>query len=327
MRPTEHVRDLARRYPGAWKQLAEFRQERGKGIDDWPEWCWCPMAGAYAIVSRGSDAGLDVERTKDVARLAAVGAWRATQGVYRFDPDLAEALSATPVAGALPVDLLHRLPEWCVYVESPGLEVARWRVQGFYAHLEWDVTRRGTELRLLLDTDEGLFPVVLHLSEDTLEGAMRAAFHEADRQVRKAGLPGKPSLAAYARQTADAISPLISTLLYLCSEAAEIEDSKRQGRRPTHLPHGRKISAAANAPTVWECGYRLGARLRAAQTATTEPSDGAHASPRPHVRRAHWHTYRLGPGRTQARVLWQHPILVNADPDDPGIVPAVRSVE
>ena len=74
----------------------------------------------------------------DVARLAALGAWRVTQGIYRFDPDLYLAIIETSVDGDLPHDVLYRMPEWCVYVETPGMLWLGVQLHGFFAHLESD---------------------------------------------------------------------------------------------------------------------------------------------------------------------------------------------
>ena len=49
--------------------------------------------------------------------VAGLGAWRATQTIYRFDPDFAAALVDTPIS-RLPVEAFYRLPEWCVYIEA-----------------------------------------------------------------------------------------------------------------------------------------------------------------------------------------------------------------
>ena len=73
--------------------------------------------------------------------VGALAAWRATQGVYRFDPTIFDAVWDTPLTGELPTALLYRLPEWCCYVPVeparilvPGLQA----LQGFFVHLEWD---------------------------------------------------------------------------------------------------------------------------------------------------------------------------------------------
>ncbi|MBL8474403.1 MAG: hypothetical protein JNM98_21625 [Rhodocyclaceae bacterium] len=138
-RPREHLATAGRLYPHAWKRADEFRAVRGRhGLPDWPEWCFLPLAGWYAIVSGGGENRVPVERITHVARLSALGAWRATQGVYRFDPDVYAAVVDTPISGDIPADVLHRMPEWCVYVETPGMTARGALLHGFWAHLEAD---------------------------------------------------------------------------------------------------------------------------------------------------------------------------------------------
>jgi hypothetical protein len=83
----------------------------------------------------------------------------------------------------------------------------------------------------------------------------------------------------------------------------------------------------ADKPTTWDIGMRIGAALRAAtQRAESEPAGGTHASPRPHIRRAHWHSYRVGPGRAETILRWLAPIAVNVD-DPGGLAATVRPVK
>lgn len=122
-RPRDAVEQASRDYPGAWGVLDQFRADRGQqGLPDWPAWCYLPMAAAYAVVSGGGPRRVAPERAGDVARLAALAAWRMTQGIYRFDPAVFDAVRSTPVAGDIPADVLYRLPEWCVYIETPGMQ-------------------------------------------------------------------------------------------------------------------------------------------------------------------------------------------------------------
>src|SRR5690606_17927303 len=135
-RPKRHLIAMGERYPDAWRLVDDMRADRGKGLPDWPDWCFLPFAGAYAIVSGGRT--LSPLEAGDVARLGALAAWRVTQGIYRFDPDLYRALLGTPVEGDLPVDIILRLPEWCVYIETPGYIFGADPLHGFFAHLESD---------------------------------------------------------------------------------------------------------------------------------------------------------------------------------------------
>ena len=64
---------------------------------------------------------MPLNRVPDVGLLAAIGTWRYSQGIYRFDDSVYEALRDTVPSGDMPVDVLYRLPEWCVYIETPVL--------------------------------------------------------------------------------------------------------------------------------------------------------------------------------------------------------------
>ena len=131
-RPRDHLTTASRLYPGAWRMSDEIRVDKGSSsAPDWPNWCYLPLAGWYAVVC--ADAGvrqLGMDRIGDVAKLAALGSWRATQGIYRFDPALYAAVVDTPVDGDIPCDVLYRLPEWCVYIETPGIEWGGAPLQG-----------------------------------------------------------------------------------------------------------------------------------------------------------------------------------------------------
>jgi len=322
-RPKQHLIAAARRYPGAWRQADAFRADRGKDLPDWPDWCFLPLGGWYAIVSADAEVGrLGLEHgaeVGDIGRLAALGAWRMTQGIYRFDPDLFAAVAGTPVEGDLPGDLFYRLPEWCVYVETPGQRGLDAPLHGFFAHLEWDANTGRPELRLVLDTETGLQPLPVHIGQWPLEEAMQRTVAEAKRQ---AVFHGATAVTAALSERIDfRLDPLVSLLLYLCSESAEVGDGTQRPRNPE--PKRTKKGWRLFAPdktAVWEVGARIGAALRRESFTARGPGDGTHASPRPHVRRAHWHTYLVGPGRSERQLKWLPPILVNVE--DPDALPA-----
>src|SRR5690606_34247547 len=91
------------------------------------------------------------------------------------------------------------------------------------------------------------------------------------------------------------LAPLVARVLYLCSEAPDLLDPRHPGRAPERasLKHRKKgrdpIVPAAQIPTPWEVGYRIGAALRRAQEAA-ERNEGrvvpdGRKAPIPHVRR------------------------------------------
>lgn len=80
-RPIDHLESVSRDYPGVWRQYDRLLAMRGNGLPEWPSWCHCPMAGAYAVVSGGGEGRVPLERSLEISRVAALAAWRPTQGI------------------------------------------------------------------------------------------------------------------------------------------------------------------------------------------------------------------------------------------------------
>lgn len=340
-RAREHLIAAGHLYPQAWSDIDHMRNElRGHIAPDWPQWCYIPIAGAQAAVA--NDAGIDVsmlgvvypQRIADAARLAALAAWRMTQGIYRFDPAVYEAVSATPVTGDIPDDVLSRLPEWCIYVETPGLMMGAQAVHGTFAHLEWDVKAQRAELRLLLDGDD-LVPLPIHLGRWPLSDAIERAVTTATAASLSRG--GEALPAGATGQLRTVVEPIVSLLLYICTQAAEIGGKGAPGNpSPVRTRRGGWRLFPADGPRSWDVGVRLGAALRAAYAAEQTGQGLPHAGPRPHIRRGHWHTYLSGPRvaadgaavpkeERRADLRWQPPIAVNVQAVET-LAAVVRSV-
>lgn len=307
-RPRNHMLAAGKLYPHAWQRAEEMREERGLSLPKWPEWCYLPLSGWYAIVSAHHQAErLDLTLIGHVARLGALGIWRLTQGIYKFDSTLYEAIKSTPLTGDLPCSVLYHLPEWCVYIETPGMKFGADILYGFFAHLEWDANTGRHELRLLLDMEEQLTGFPIHIGEWTLTEAIERISAEAIRQG------GPDSLKNFFPDIIVRImGPLISLLLYLCSEAAEIGAGvSPRNPNPKKTKKGWRIFSPSQ-PITWDVGVRIGTALRRAyQTNQGKEVESSHASPRGHIRRAHWHTYRIGEQRSGTILKWLPPIPIN----------------
>jgi hypothetical protein len=333
LRPGKTLGSFSRLYPDAWKQVDEFRANR-KGLGDWPDWCFLPLAAAHAIVSKGATV-TSFDRTRHIGVLGALAAWRVTQGVYRFDPTVLDALWETPVTGDIPTEVLFHLPEWCVYLPTPGATWHGANLHGFFAHLEHDVNDKRTEMRFVLDlTGPGgdeLVVLPIHPGKGGVAEGLAAMVRESARQT-PVSVPMPDGLV---EGLTDDVSPLVSLVLYLCSQAAEFRDGSGGDRRPAR-PQPVKTRKGLRLfpperPTPWEVGYRLGAALRKAvadREAPGGPSE-THASPRPHVRRAHWHSYWVGqksqPEARSVVLKWLPPIPVNVQ-DTGDLTTTVRDV-
>lgn len=335
-RPRNHLIAAGHLYPGAWKSADEFRAGRGMDLPNWPDWCFLPLAAAYAVVSGGGSNRVPPHLAGDVGRLGALMAWRVTQGIYRFDPAVYAEIIKTPVDGDLPHEILFRLPEWCVYIETPDMQFAGSTLHGFFAHLEFDVGSGRSELRLLLDAESALAPVPVHLGPWSLSESIARMLDTASIQAIAAGFEVPPTGAT--SEIRRIVEPLISLLLYLCSQNAEIGDGNHMpaNPQPKRTKRGWRLFPA-DRPTTWDVGVRLGAALRSAYQQAEIGGENTHTGPRPHIRRAHWHGFRYGPMKrpdgseipTHDRkfdLRWLPPIAVNLD--DPQSLPAtIRPVK
>lgn len=148
------------------------------------------------------------------------------QGVYRFDPTLYADLVATPIKGDIPSEILYRLPEWCVYIETPSLTMPDGEaVHGVWAHLE-DDHRHGREVRLLVDVESRSWAIPLHLGKWSLQEAI-------DRTLAVSPVPGGDLFASAAKtQMLQIAAPVLSLLLYLCTQADDVGDGTKRPCRP-----------------------------------------------------------------------------------------------
>jgi hypothetical protein len=259
-----------------------------------------------------------------------LAAWRMTQGIYRIDSALYAALIDTPITGDIPADVLLYMPEWCVYIETPGMTVpvrdaAPSSVLGLWYWLD---AAPGRGMILCIGIDTGRRPPIIaqHVPlVGTIEAAIEATLREWEDAIARgnANRAPPPEYAAAARAW---LPPALSLILYLCSEAADI--SGRHGTPGNPQPqrtrrYGERLRSADGIRT-WDVGMRVGAALRRDQEAAAHGvGAGKTHYVLPHIRRAHWHTYLLGPHGTLRRrdLRWIPPILVAVDDID--ALPAV----
>lgn len=341
----KYFHDYSKKYSNPWKEYDGFREDRGKTLPNWPDWCWCPLSGAYAIVSGGGNNRVSLENHKDIGIIGAFAAWRLTKGIYMFDSDLFKALWDTPLEEKLPFNILYHLPEWCVYIKAPENKYTWWDkpLFGWFVHLEYDPNDGRSELRFVFDTAAGLFIHMIHLNHDTLNECCQAALKESLRQsnlnseVIKETLPNlneiqKDIAEEITKKQSNYLAPIISVVLYLCSESADLADPKEKKLKPenpspTKTKKGLKYFPPAQ-QTVWNVGYRIGAKLRMGSSSNQESgeSDINRSSPRPHIRRAHWHSYWTGPKKDKQKIIvkWIPPVPVGATEE---IIPTIRLIE
>lgn len=316
-RSTQHLNALSKEFPGVWQKVGEIAGRRPKDDHRWPDWCFIPFGRWAEIVGSTVSLRLINHWGFITSRLAAIGTWRYTQGIYRFDSEVHEALIRTSIDKEMPSEVFLRLPEWSVYIESPGQQFVGRVVHGFWAHLESDTPHGEPELRFLFDSENGLIPFIFRLGRCSVADSLK---REANDTVgnwlfKKLNIP-TALIEMAAEAGAAELQPFLSLVLYLCSEEPEISNRTQPGPgrpQPRGIKGGRKLFAPSNS-RIFQVGHRTGEQLRRAKKGGNGEASGK--TVRPHIRRGHWHGYWLGPrdGERQFKFKWLAPTMVAGDP-------------
>jgi hypothetical protein len=343
--PREFLDNLSAANPGLWKLADEARCFLIAKKESWPKWCFLPDK-AWTMVALANEAirlkdlslkDMDAERVfRAKTEQAFFGTWRHTQGDYRFAPPLYKALLETPLTGDIPCEILTRLPERAVYIETPDMKhPLGMPLDGFGACLCHDtVAGDWLELHLFVTMPDGSRQRGTHsvvLDGGTI-GQSSERIDEENELVSELVGTANPKLPFDEKAWTPFVGKLLSLLLWLCSEEPEIgSGTPPKFPTPVRTKKGQRFFPAAQ-PKVWDVGVRIGAALNAAAAiakASGDEGDEAdpRARPRGHIRRAHWHTYRTGPGGSVRKLRWMSPILVNMRTCDdlPAVIHPVKN--
>lgn len=286
-----------RAYPGVWPMAEKLRANQADiGVKIAP-WCYLPVSAWLAVVE-GRHGEMTPQNAPalitDATALAALAAWRYTQGVYRFNPAVYSALLQTPPAGDLPCDVLLRLPEWCVYVETPGgIPGAFEGICGMFIHLDHGDDAETPDFRVVLDFGNRLGqPINMAVGPWSVADGIE--------RTRAAIVAEHPHAAAdldvdFITQATVTANAAVSLALYLCADEPEI-DGYIPGNKP-HYPTPARTKRGwqlfpPDKPRIWRIGEQTG---EAIASVTGHEQDSERSGPRPHIRRAHWHGFWSGP--------------------------------
>jgi hypothetical protein len=304
------------RHPNIWRVADEFQQKftAGKHL----EGCVFSHAEAQMVSKK---IRRNEEHQFHPALLGALISWRPSKGIYRFHQELYEALIQSDLEGEIPSNLLLRMPSWAVFIETPISENLPYQLEGFWAYL----SRLGNQNELVLvglwrkdqlnfqssadpEWDVLLFELLIgpHPVSDLTEMMYQQLARETGKEFTRNN---------EVRLIQDCmVSAMLSLLLYLCSEEPDI--SNWEPEKPKFKYFGNKRRwVSSKSVREWDVGLRLGAALRTARERLENDEHdetGAGLSPRPHVRRAHWHSYWIGKrGEQTISLRWLPPIPVN----------------
>lgn len=108
---------------------------------------------------------------------------------------------------------------------------------------------------------------------------------------------------------------VVSHLLYATSRTSEI-DKGVNDRPPVR---GKGAAKAPKPAKMHPVGFRMGAAIADSLRRAEERKASGVPTGRtlaPHIRSAHLHLYRVGPGRSEVELKWLDPVPVNVDKDD-----------
>ena len=259
--------------------------------------------------------------------------WKKWKTVYLFDPDFLEALEQTEDT-PLYTEVLQRLPCPAFYIHpskegSNGLfcsvetqnsgdclvsvsELSQWAGSpekiktndfGFMQFSLW--FHNGETINEAIDA---VIVKLVDAARGQRDGLVVSDFDELVKKAVTSEFVLKAREDYYR-----AIKRALLCAYYLAAQNAEIKQVKLDKKdRPTRH-NGSPLNVKA-----WEVGFRMGKALGELPKETEHHTgeDRIGTAKRPHVRRAHWHHYWVGKGRTKLTLKWLAPFVVNGTADD-----------
>lgn len=276
--------------------------------------------------------------------LIALTRWARTRVLYLVDDTVADELLATDPTSVIPGEVVTRLPYPNPLVMLPREVKFRHDAGGWEVYSAMLVCGTRADKRRCSTDDEDLSGLVLFflgywcddageevelMVTDTYSGTARKTRNQLGMRVtltcddasvaqrQQAAVAEMMSGTPWAHDGFGTVEAAQDACEHLCATGLSlllylVADNSDQRPAPPVRRSKRDRRANVAPATVVELGYRVGAALRAARTADAGgPPPGGGRSVAAHVRRGHWHTFRVGPRRTGRIVKWLPPTAVN----------------
>ena len=261
----------------------------------------------------------------EICSLASMYLWRKSKGVYRFSSEMYEELINQPLDCNLQMESFFRLPEWAVYIETPGLKVEEDNISGFIANIDYHIDYQHPDDRspclfILYFTDNKNTPygMILPFMNNTLKEVVDKVSEINEKEIiaeKEAGLYDGTRESVDPDVLARFLTQVLNLLMYLCSEEPDITPRTE----PVSHSHHKAKGLIPKEHKVWDVGVRISRFIKEYKhtySDNDEDTPETGRTVRPHIRRAHWHTYWIGPRdavypERQAIPKWLPPIPVN----------------
>lgn len=111
---------------------------------------------------------------------------------------------------------------------------------------------------------------------------------------------------------------IFQIMSFIAIDASDVRENATT--KSTYKPHkeGSRIKNKFSEIRMWDVGIQYGKAIRVAKQEYRKHIERENGSiqtkdrkpVRPHIRRAHWHKYRVGEGRKETKTLWLAPVYV-----------------
>lgn len=268
--------------------------------------------------------------------------WELTKNIYDISTELFTHVIDTPL-NKLPVDTLLNIRDYCSLIVFPtplivgdpvkqGGEIEDKRFNYAFVHFDYSFENKEDKegvlilYATLLTEDFVPYGTLLPLQTDDLDSCIQnqsnwlVAWTE---DIYKVNI--SPALRSQlAAQQRELWQRILNIMLYINSDNADLNSKKLRDKDTVTLKNTKRgIRVKDSNPNIVNVGYKL-RYLTTAPSPTHEDKEGTHRSPKAHLRRAHWHTYRYGEKRSKTKVRWISPILVN--PNNIDDIPTIKKV-
>ena len=230
--------------------------------------------------------------------------------IYLLNESLRKRLFQTKGLDTISMEILNKLPYDFFYVElamNSNLMIKNQKVQGFIVSKEMFTNDNSTHnnLVLILKLETGYMPLKIKMCE-TIEQSINSLWSIEDISNKEK------------EEYIKIFHDILQVVVYMCSINPDIKKSRRGIQVKNKFKNKSKKSEKPI--TYNEIGFKLGATLGATKyiyddenndvintTSKTKKSKKV-----PHIRKPHWHTYRVGKNRTDISIKWLDAMFINA---------------
>ncbi|MBQ8298967.1 MAG: hypothetical protein IJX99_03740 [Clostridia bacterium] len=226
--------------------------------------------------------------------LTVVGEWRKSKQVYSFSKELTDMICDSEEA-LLDSNIFEYLPYPCFYLEVKDVA----DIHGVFVKYISDAANH--HIIFVVICNDGTFCYNIF----DLEGS--STFYTMTKKYADEFEEAK-----YRDGLRKCILFAFQASVYLCAKNCDVAENPNQQK--VYKP-SKSIKDKFSEIRKWDVGYRIAKEVK--MTSTTPPisagkSQSGHNRPREHWRKAHWHTYWVGPrGQQRKELRFIAPIHVN----------------